>query len=73
METQIEKPFREVLTSLINNHLRRNEENIDMVDTFHSVLFYVEQLRKLKGDEYIDAKNTMNHLKVKLISKISGL
>jgi hypothetical protein len=73
METQTETPFREVLTSLINNHLRRNEEHIVMVDTFHSVLFYVELLRKLKGDEYIDAKNTMNHLKLKLISKISGL
>jgi hypothetical protein len=73
VETQTETPFRETLTSLINNHLRRNGEHEDMVNTFHSVLFYVEQMRKLKGAEYIEAMDTMNHLKVKLISQISGL
>ena len=73
MKAQTETPFREALTSLINNHLRRNGEHEDMVNTFHSVLFYVEQMRKLKGSEYIDAMDTMNHLKVKLISQISGL
>jgi hypothetical protein len=67
------EPFNEVLTSLINFNIGRNPENLALLDDFHSILFYAEQMPKLSGQSYHDAFNNFNYFKLRLISKISQL